>query len=228
MTSTLTCSVESPASDALERLDRALHVGLEDDLELLDRALLDAARAGSRARPWCLRASSFLRRESRRCSTSSLARFSSPTALKSSPAFGHARRGRAPRPASTGATSVERARPCRRASRAPCRCARRRRRCRRACSVPSCTSTVATGPRLAVELGLDRPCRVAGLFGLALSSSSSACSAIISQQLVDALLGARRDVDVDGLAAPLLGDEAVLGELLLDALRVARPACRSC
>ena len=31
-------------------------------------------------------------------------------------------------------------------------------------------------------------------------------------------LGARRDVDVDGLAAPLLGDEAVLGELLADAL----------
>ena len=38
------------------------------------------------------------------------------------------------------------------------------------------------------------------------------------EQLVDVLALERRDVDVDRLAAPLLGDQAVVGELLLDAL----------
>ncbi len=40
------------------------------------------------------------------------------------------------------------------------------------------------------------------------------------EQLVDALLGLGRDVDVDGLAAPLLGDQPVLGQLVADALGV--------
>ena len=42
----------------------------------------------------------------------------------------------------------------------------------------------------------------------------------------DALLGAR--LDEHGVAAPLLGHDAVLGELLLDAARCWRRACRSC
>ena len=37
-------------------------------------------------------------------------------------------------------------------------------------------------------------------------------------QLLDALAGHRGDVHVQRLAAPLLGDQTVIGELLLDAL----------
>ena len=48
------------------------------------------------------------------------------------------------------------------------------------------------------------------------------------EQLIDALAGARRHRHEDVLAAPLFGNHAVLGELLLDLLRRPPPACPSC
>ena len=70
-----------------DRLDRALHVGLEHDLDLLDLARLDLVE-DVLERHAAVPASSFLRRASCRCSTSDLAAFSSLTTLNISPASG--------------------------------------------------------------------------------------------------------------------------------------------
>ena len=94
-------------------------------------------------------------------------------------------------------------------------------------SVPSSTRIVEIGPR-ARSRRASTTCPLAGLFGLALSSSTSACSASISSSLSIALLGLRRHVHEDRVAAPLFGDEAVLRELVADQRRGWRPACRSC
>ena len=53
-----------------------------------------------------------------------------------------------------------------------------------------------------------------GPSGLAVSSSSSATHEQLLEQVVDAEVLQGRDLDHDGVAAPRLGDEAVLGELL--------------
>ena len=63
-------------------------------------------------------------------------------------------------------------------------------------------------------------CPLAGLFGLALQLEHLGLQRQHLQQLVDALLGLGRDVDEDGLAAPLFRDELVLGELVADLVRV--------
>ena len=62
----------------------------------------------------------------------------------------------------------------------PIRC--RRQRCRRRCSVPRWISTVATAPRPRSSLASSTT-PSAGRFGLALRSSSSACSRIASSSL---------------------------------------------
>ena len=43
------------------------------------------------------------------------------------------------------------------------------------------------------------------------------------EELVDTLAGGRGDVDDDGVAAPLLGNELVLGELLTDPRGIGEP-----
>ena len=81
----------------------------------------------------------------------------------------------------------------------------------------------------AVEVSLDRDTlRVLASASARRSSAASAVSRIDSSSCVDvgALLG--RHVDEHGLAAVLLGHQAVLGELLADLGRVRRPPCRSC
>ena len=186
MTSTLTCSVDSLVSALRDRLGRALHVGLEDDLQLLDLAALDLCRGCSRARPWPVPASSFLRRASRRCSTSSLAAFSSATALKTSPASGTPsrpehldRRRRAglgerlPLVVEHGADlpdvlAGDDGSP--------------------SFSVPSWTSTVAIGPRLRSSLA-SMTCPLRRLVRVGLELEHLGLDSEILQELVDALLG---------------------------------------
>ena len=71
---------------------------------------------------------------------------------------------------------------------------------------------MTTGPRPGSSLdSITAP--DAGASGLASSSSSSATSRIISSRLSSPSLGLGRDVDEDRVAAPLLGLEAVLGQL---------------
>ena len=142
-----------PGERVGERLDRALHVGLDDDAQLLGVAGLDLPvevlerdlgglqQLASR----CLAS---------RCSATWRAVASSATTTNELPASG-TRRGRGSRPASTGRPLVDLVALVvdHRADAAGV--GRRRRTDRPGCSVPSCTSTVATGAAAAVELGLD-------------------------------------------------------------------------
>ena len=82
-------------------------------------------------------------------------------------------------------------------------------------------STSDGGDRAAagVEVGLEHDA-LARPVGLAASSSSSATSEERLEQLVDAEALQGATLDDDRVAAPLLGDELVLGELLAHAVRV--------
>ena len=85
--------------------------------------------------------------------------------------------------------------------------------------VPRLTSMVATTPRPGSTFdSMMKP--LAGASGLALRSRDLGDEQQHVEEVVeaDALLGA--GLDEDGVAAPLLGHEAVLGELLLDAVDV--------
>ena len=82
-------------------------------------------------------------------------------------------------------------------------------------SVPSCTSTVATGPRPRSSL-VSSTVPIALRFGLALRSSSSVTSRIISSSVSRFCLLLRRHFDEHGLAAPVFGHQSQIGELALD------------
>ncbi len=87
------------------------------------------------------------------------------------------------------------------------------------CSVPFCTSTVATGPRpRSSRLSITVPS--AARSGLAFRSRISACSRIASVQLVEAGLLGRRDLHVLRLAAHLLDDDLVAEQFLAHAVRI--------
>ena len=86
-------------------------------------------------------------------------------------------------------------------------------------SVPSCTSTVATGPRPLSSLA-SSTVPDALRFGLALSSPMSLTSRIISSSRSRFCLLLRRHLDGDRLAAPFLRHQVELGQLALDALGV--------
>ena len=85
--------------------------------------------------------------------------------------------------------------------------------------VPRWTRIVATGPRPMSRLDSSTTPR-ARPSGLARRSSSSATTSSVLEQVVDAEVLQRGDLDHDGVAAPRLGDEAVLGELLHDPVGV--------
>ena len=85
--------------------------------------------------------------------------------------------------------------------------------------VPRCTRIVATGPRPMSRLDSSTTPR-ARPSGVARRSSSSATHEQVVEQVVDAEVLQGGDLDHDGVAAPGLGDEAVLGELLHDPVGV--------
>ena len=85
------------------------------------------------------------------------------------------------------------------------------------CSVPFCTSTVATGPRPRSTRD-SSTVPLAGASGLAFSSRRSATSRIISSSLVRLVFCSRGDFDHDRVAAPLFRHQAAIGQLPLDAL----------
>ena len=94
-------------------------------------------------------------------------------------------------------------------------------------SVPRWTRTPVTGPRPGSSSdSITVPDAAAS--GFAPSSSRSVTSRIISSRLSRPVLGLGRDVGVDGVAAPLLGVELVLGELARGRGWGRRPPCRSC
>ena len=106
---------------------------------------------------------------------------------------------------------------CRRRARARGPIRRRPRRCRRPCSVPRWTSTVATGPRPRSSLAsITVPS--AGRSGLALRSRISACSAMVSSSLSRLVLLGRRDFDVEHVAAERFDLDLVLQQLGAHAL----------
>ena len=86
-------------------------------------------------------------------------------------------------------------------------------------SRPFWTMTVATGPRPTSRLA-SSTVPTARPVGRAVSSASSATSEDLLEQLVDAGALQRGDLDADRVAAPLLGDEPVLADLLEDAVGV--------
>ena len=193
-----------------DRLERALHVGFDDDRQLLGGAggdlrehLLERAAPAGRG--------GWSRRRRWRKSVISRARLSFSTTTKSSPASGRPLRpstsigveGPAsswywPR-SSTSARTRPHSPPVTKMSPIS--------------SVPRCTSTVATGPRPRSSLASSTtPSAVR--FGLACRSSSSACSRIASCKLVEIGLLQRRHLDVEHLAAELLDDDLVLQQFL--------------
>ena len=114
---------------------------------------------------------------------------------------------------------LRRARRGSRASRGPGPARRRRRARRRSRSVPRWMSTVTTGPRPGSSLdSMTTP--DASASGLALSSSSSATTRIVSSRSSRPVAGLGRDVDELGLAAPLGRLEAALRHLGAHAGRV--------
>ena len=94
-------------------------------------------------------------------------------------------------------------------------------------SVPLRTSTVATGPRPRSSFDSSTE-PMAGRVGLAFRSGMSATSRIISSRVIEILLGARRNRHHDDIAAPVFGQQAAIGQLLLDAVDLRFRAGRSC
>ena len=87
------------------------------------------------------------------------------------------------------------------------------------CSVPRCTSIVATGPRPTSRRdSMMTP--LASAFGLAFSSSTSACSRIEFRSLSRFVPRLGGHVLEDGVPAPLLRLQAVRDQLVADALGV--------
>ena len=94
-------------------------------------------------------------------------------------------------------------------------------------SVPVWTRASRPAPRpLSSRASMIVP--TASRFGLALSSWRSATSRMISISSSMPWPRLRRHRDQRRVAAVLLDDDAGLGELGLDAVRVRRPACRPC
>ena len=104
-------------------------------------------------------------------------------------------------------------------SRARVRTRSRRRPRRPGRSVPSWTSTVATGPRPLSSSASSTTPR-ARRAGSARSSSTSACSRIISSSCSSPVPLSRRHVHADRVAAEVLGNEPVLHQPLATQLRI--------
>jgi hypothetical protein len=80
----------------------------------------------------------------------------------------------------------------------------------------------------AIELGFDdEALGTPGRIGT-LSSSTSACSRMVSSSLSRPVLGDRRDFDVERIAAHRFDEHFVLQQLGADARRVRPTACPSC
>ena len=78
-----------------------------------------------------------------------------------------------------------------------------------------------------VELGLDHGAGGVGV-GVRLQLLELGDEDDHVEQVVEALLGLRRDVDVDGVAAPVLGVQPVRRRARCGRGRAGRPPCRSC
>ena len=214
-----------PFERADDRLDRALHVALDDDRQFLGGAGRDlrehllerAAPAGRRRRvaPAALAEIGDLARPALVLDDDEIVAGERQAVETRAPRSG----SRVRPPPGTGRA--------RRPARAPGPIRRRRRRCRRYRSVPRCTRTVATGPRPRSSLASSTtPSAVRS--GFAFRSSSSACSRIASCKLVEIGLFQRRHLDVEHLAAELLDDDLVLQQFLADPVGSARRAGPSC
>ena len=94
-------------------------------------------------------------------------------------------------------------------------------------SVPSCTSTVATGPRPRSSLRLeDGALRRALRIGLQIREVRDEQDHL--EQLIEILPLARGHFDRDRRAAPLFRHQPEIGQFALDALGIGVRPCRSC
>ena len=199
-----------------QRLGAALHVRLDDELDRLRRPPRPSARTRPRS-SWQRRASRTSRNLPWRYSATSRALRSLSTTSRSSPAFGGSDRpstctgtaGPASATCLPVASNSARTRP----NSWPAMIGSPAR------SVPRLTSTVATGPRPFSMLDSSTTPTARPVCG-ALRSSTSACSSIGLEQLVDALARARRDVDEHHVAAPFLGDHVLLAEIVAHAVGI--------
>ena len=94
-------------------------------------------------------------------------------------------------------------------------------------SVPLRTSTVATGPRPRSSLA-SSTVPSAGTRGIGPQVLHFGDQQDHFEQLSRFCLRLGRDGDHDDVAAPVFGEQAAVGQLLLDALGLRRRACRSC
>ena len=211
------------SSDSLPSVDgqhfgRALHVGLDDDRQLLDVALGQLAPAAIRAsggRPW---------RRARVPWPATAGRSRSAAPSPDRPPTGTNRRARAgvSRPStSTGvdgpATLSARPRSSMSARTRPTTGPAMMLSPTR--SEPSWTSTVATGPRPRSSL-VSSTVPSAARFGIGLVLADVGDEQDHLEQQVEALLLLGRDLDEHRRAAPLFGHEVEVGELPLDRFRI--------
>ena len=220
-----TSSVPSLLQRAHDGLDRALHVALDDQRELLAAGflellhhLLERARGAGRAQRLAALADAVV-------GDLAGARLVLDDGERIA-GLGRASRSPGPRPARMArpAATVSPLIVDQRAHAAPGRC--RPRRCRRPCSVPRCTSTRADRAAAALQLGLDDDA-FGERSGLALRSSSSDCSWMASSSL-------SRPVRLSADTAPrAFRPTCSRPRSRAAAARCARawdrrPACRSC
>ena len=69
---------------------------------------------------------------------------------------------------------------------------------------------------------------MAGRVGLALRSCNFGHQQNHFEQQIEILFGAGRNRHHDGIAAPVFGQQAAIGKLLLDAVHLRIRLCRSC
>ena len=211
---------------AERRLDRALHVGLDDEVELADAAGLDRVEQVLE-RDRLLAARERLGAQALRALLGLLAR--RPLGVDDARALaGDGRMVEAEDLDGHGRAGVlEPRRRCRRTSRAPCPRRLRRRPRTPGCIVPRWTSSVATGPRpMSRRDSMIEPRRVGLRVGLQLEHVGLQQQHL--EQARETGLLACGDVDEDRLAAPLLGLQPVRSSAPGARARGWRRAGRSC
>ena len=93
--------------------------------------------------------------------------------------------------------------------------------------MPLRTSTVATGPRAAIQLGFEHGAD-GGTVRIGLQILHVGHQQNHFEQQIEIGLGFGRDGHHDDVAAPILGQQAAIGQLLLDALGLRVGLCRFC
>ena len=201
-----------------QHLGRALHVGLDDDRQLLHAAFGNLRLQRLEREPSALGAERACSSPAPRGTSAIWRALAASATWNTSPGLRQPRRDRAPRPASTAApTSIGLPRSSMSARTRPTIGPAMNVSPTR--SVPSCTRTVATGPRpLSSFASSTVPDALPLGVGLQLADFGDEQNHF--EQQIEVLLLLRRHVDRDGCAAPFFGHQVEIGQFALDPLGV--------